>query len=789
MNLYILKYNNYYNRTIKKEDSLTDYLEYQLGNVIQGVAFNPGDGIATQQVVNLTEDQIGDYLLAVNEYNEIDSRWFILDCRRERTGQYTLTLRRDLVADNYDNIIDAPCFIEKATLDQDDPMIYNSEDMTFNQIKTSEIQLKDETGCAWVVGYIPKNSFKDAIPVTADYPIEGGEDITVNGIDNWEFAQYQTQAFKAYPSTYNYAGYAKSSGIQGQVFGWGTNNKGQLLDTSGNSLTIQYTKAPSKNNTSLTYSIANKINIAPLRRLRKAYPSKWASNVSQLNSLVGAYLDTETSAKTSEFKNLQGKVIKDTTTSIYYKVNIIDKGETTKSINISSGSLFNKLDDLLVRTVPGTTETISGSANANTYKVGYKTNTYSLQLEKLTNKAKVTISSDRYHLEDQPYDMFCIPYSDNLVIKQNGTPLLTSNKSAALNIATAIGAQTGTGNIYDIQLLPYCPTRNIITADGEVDVANTKINLVTDNSGQNITVVIWALSSQFTFNIPYEITVGNKKIESQTDMYRLCSPNFNGQFEFSAAMNDGVDYFNVDCSYKPFNPYIHINPNFKNLYGQDFNDARGLICGGDFSLPQLSSAWANYQLNNKNFNEIFNREILNLEINNAVQREQQIWGIASGAVGAGMSGALTGAVAGGPGGAIAGGLVGAGVSGIAGWRDYKLSEQLRQEAIDYRRDQFEYQLGNIKAIPYSISKTSAFTYNNKIFPVLEYYTCTQEEKQALTDKIYYNGMTVMRIGTIAQFLRSEPSYIKGKLIRFEGTDNNFHVVNEIANEINKGVFI
>ena len=154
-----------------------------------------------------------------------------------------------------------------------------------------------------------------------------------------------------------------------------------------------------------------------------------------------------------------------------------------------------------------------------------------------------------------------------------------------------------------------------------------------------------------------------------------------------------------------------------------------------------------------------------------------------------MSGALTGAIAGGPIGALVGGLVGGGVSGLAGWRDYQLSEQLRQEAIDYRKDQFDYQLGNIKAIPYNIAKTSAFTYNNKIFPVLEYYTCTQEEKQALIDKIYYNGMTVMRIGTISQFLQEQPSYIKGKLIRFEGTDNNFHVVNEIANEINKGVFI
>ena len=178
-----------------------------------------------------------------------------------------------------------------------------------------------------------------------------------------------------------------------------------------------------------------------------------------------------------------------------------------------------------------------------------------------------------------------------------------------------------------------------------------------------------------------------------------------------------------------------------------------------------------------------------MEINNAVQREQQKWQIASGAIGAGMSGALTGALAGGPIGALVGGLVGGGVSGLAGWRDYQLSEQLRQEAIDYRYDQFQYQLGNIQALPNNITKTTAFTYNNKIFPILEYYTCTDEEKEALKNKIYYNGMTVMRIGTISEFIQEQPSYIKGKLIRLEDTDNNFHVVNEIANEINKGVFI
>ena len=48
-------------------------------------------------------------------------------------------------------------------------------------------------------------------------------------------------------------------------------------------------------------------------------------------------------------------------------------------------------------------------------------------------------------------------------------------------------------------------------------------------------------------------------------------------------MNQGIDSFDIECTYKPYNPYIHISPNYKGLYGKDFDDIRGLICGGDFS--------------------------------------------------------------------------------------------------------------------------------------------------------------------------------------------------------------
>lgn len=88
-------------------------------------------------------------------------------------------------------------------------------------------------------------------------------------------------------------------------------------------------------------------------------------------------------------------------------------------------------------------------------------------------------------------------------------------------------------------------------------------------------------------------TVLNRKLANECDVVRLVSQNYNGIFEFSPAKSGGVDGFLADCTYKPWAPYIHILPKLKGLYGKNFvdiDDARGLICGGDMSLPQLSNA-------------------------------------------------------------------------------------------------------------------------------------------------------------------------------------------------------
>lgn len=204
MNLYIYSYNNYYNRQVKKAgDSIADYEQWlHYGPVVGVYGFTPGDGVNTTQVIGTSMnnyDGKGNYLIAHDpQTNEINSRWFIIDVNRTRAGQWELTLHRDLVVDYYDVIVDSPMFIEKATLAESDKFIYNNENMTFNQIKQTETALKDETGCAWIVGYMSSKPYDNGqgeqdrisseikyhLPVNKSYP----------SLNSFELYQYSNKA-------------------------------------------------------------------------------------------------------------------------------------------------------------------------------------------------------------------------------------------------------------------------------------------------------------------------------------------------------------------------------------------------------------------------------------------------------------------------------------------------------------------------------------------------------------------------------------------------------------------
>ena len=397
-------------------------------------------------------------------------------------------------------------------------------------------------------------------------------------------------------------------------------------------------------------------------------------------------------------------------------------------------------------------------------------------------------------LRKDPYAMFCIPYGE-VKLRKDGINQLTTVKDAAL-IATGITASAGSAAVLDVQLLPYCPIREIVVDDekGVVDYSSlTRTAQVQDIKNEADTVVskmFWCIDNSFTFQIPLKLRVDDYKIENETTTYRLCSPNYNGLFEFNLAKNGGLNWIEVNCTYKPQTPYIQLNPSFQKLYGQnsqeglsagDYNDQRGLICGGDFSLPNVSDAWANYQMQNKNYQNIFDREIQSMEMSNKYQRVSDWMNLVSGTAKAGMAiGSLSNPVVGG---------VSAAINLGTGTASNIMSDRLRDEQLNLKKDLFNYNLQNVQALPQSVSKTAAFNINSKYVPFLEKYTCTEEEKNALRDKLRWQGMTVMRTGQIEDYVWSDDTYIEAMPLRLTGLGDDTHTAQTIAQELNMGTYI
>ena len=778
MTLYLMHFNNYYNRQIKFYDSISEYPSYQYIESGSNLNFNPNDGVNTTFVAGRAGNPYYancDYCIvtepdpAVQGGEMIVSRWFIIEQKRNLKNQYTLQLRRDVFADFYYNILEADTYIEKATLTENNPLIYNSEDVSVNRIKTEETLLKDYTGIAWIVGYLDRQYDGSDITITAN----SIEDESVDGISNWSYYSYTTTSIRKY-----------------------TGNKIEF-DTKFRDASVYQRYSYTFDTGWIKTRIAASEAINPIITAGTAILDKFPSYIVRGDfNLCKMYVTNPNDYSDSTYAELlalENKVIKDSSTNKYYKVALV-KNSSSQTYSANTDVEEDKIHTELQTKASTSRDYVSGTVDSRVIMDYDSLQLNLIELPEGEYTVKFPNSTNRLHLKDAPYDMFCIPCpidKEINIVNINPAFSVPMNKELAMSLAQGLAQQLGT-NLFDLQLLPFCPmTGLVVEEDGDININTTdnkRYTIITNpaaDKGRGI--LLWSLASQGTFNIPYSKQVANKKLESICDVYRLCSPNYNGQFEFDLTMNDGVNYFNVDYTYLPYTPYIHINPNFKGLFGKDFDDARGLILQGDFSICYLSDAWVNYVNNNKNYLNIFNREVDNMKLTQQINRIQQIAGAVTGSVGAGVN---TGLLTGNVGAGIAGGVLSA-AGGIA---DIALSETFNTEALNYKTDMFEFQKQNIQAMPNSIAKTTAYTNNNKIFPILEYYTCTETEKEAVAKKIAWNGMTVGVIDQVQNYINNnwsykfieDKGYIKGRIIRLSGIADDFHLYNAISDEMFKG---
>lgn len=391
--IFIYNYNNYYNRKVKKEDSLEKYgspIYIETGN---NVNFNPSDGVNTYYDagrINNSYDGHGDYLIYSEDNVSVTSRWFITEADRLRKGQYRCVLRRDVLVDYYPQVVSSPCYIEKALInDINNPLLFNREAIQFNQIKTDEFLLKDATNCPWVVGYIPRS-----------FPIQGKEIVQ-------KYADYDPNAIiqidsltEAGWSDYKYYANTLINGaIQDTYYGYAT--KADLI-TKYATTTSQTTSI----STALNYAFTiykNGIGVRPkelegytgdwpVNQVWTKYITRWSKwgtdgeigfnsyiktsfdssftsewkepgfiwnkfenfNIKDFNSTIASYLDVNNEGQYSGVllnrlrTTYDNKIIKDKSTGLSYLVKVVIKRNRNVGIKLTKGTNpFNYLDSRL----------------------------------------------------------------------------------------------------------------------------------------------------------------------------------------------------------------------------------------------------------------------------------------------------------------------------------------------------------------------------------------------------------------------------------------------------------
>lgn len=780
--LYLLNYNNYYNRIVKST-TLANYKSAAL-YTLKDVNFKPMDSCYTDQIVNISESINPDYVVITETANNVESiasRWFILESSRTRGNQYKLRLRRDVFVDYNSIVSGATLFCEKGYVNPDDPLIFNSEGNTYNQIKVSEKLLKDTTGSAWLVGYCDRNLMQEAV---------GNEiDITMSSLNlpytmkfNNEaamIAAFQTSQYTGDP-TYHYGR------VEDVAYYFGV---GQQI----NGVNKYYNLYASPSNVNATERAGSANNML---RSVSALVTWIGMNIKSADGMASDLIDDLGNIQggnyTQKIVENEGAIAQVGTAEPYkyYRLDVTWGNRFTHVANITSSYTKTKaaLNSLL--TSAYNAGIWAGNyAFPNDAQVSYTGQTYCAYWTDITESVTAAIADTVPMSTTAPYYMFVLPYHDCKYDTGDGVTR-TSKSVYSMKFVQSLIQTVGT-HVLDVQLLPYFPDQYIIHS-GVIDFTNVSANAITyieDSSNNKYGFIYWGAPQTFNFRINETInTLSNLKIDNETRFCRLTAPNYSASMDFSIAKNRGVSNFRCTCTYRPYQPHIQVMPEWGGIYGQYFPDGRGLICGGDYSVDIVNDQWTEYQIMNKNYQLIFDRQIQSMDIQHDVQKINDIFGAASGTLSGAASGAMMGSFLG-PVGMGVGALIGGLVSGVGGVLDVTNQQKLRTDQREVAFDMFNYNLGNIQARPTTITKMSALVGNNKIWPFYEIYSATSREQQVLEEQLNYSSMTVKAIGIVSQFVSGGPTFVRGRLIRITGLEHDAEMSQLVADELARGIYM
>ena len=507
---FLKNYNNYENRIIKHDTSISDYSSYTYYDM-DDVNFNPNDDTFTEQIASNTTSWKPDYMLELNDKKDtIISRWFVIGHNRTLVNQYKYRLRRDVIADKYDNVINAPIYIERAMINSNgNPLLYNYEGFRFNEIKQQEILLKDKSNTPWYVCY-----FKD-IPDSdnnhGSFTLSNNYDISIAGSLS---SSIYAPGTKYYISDLSVA------------TNWRDYNVDLQMETrvSENSITEREVEDLSF---SRTFVFNNNFNLI-LNTFRTMFTGKYTYLKTKALTDLGYSSITD-----SQYQNLQEV-----------------SNQNIKVYSVADGKIYN------VRT------TITISNEYDEFSASDETTTYVRGLVSATSLTQMPLTGDapcdtKYTLAtitvvaseittgtcnwavygnsetptlDSQYNIIAIPYYDITFI--DGTSK-TAKKEYSEALIKSMVNQLSQSYIVDVQLLPYCPIQRALDSSGRITMSSlqsSEFNIIYPTGITTYgTFILYLASSSFTFDIAQSISVPNDpidtKVDNETKLYKIVSPN------------------------------------------------------------------------------------------------------------------------------------------------------------------------------------------------------------------------------------------------------------------------
>ena len=387
----------------------------------------------------------------------------MLDRVRTRGGQYKITLRRDVIYDHLYAISNAPIYVQKGMLQENDPLIVNSEGVSLNQIKKEETLLKDKTNSAYLVGYMAKNT--DAEDIVVDTEVENvGEYINLSqiardlGIDESVLAErinYGT-AFEnpTYFTNYFYIRFYVAFSQEDRFrtsFRYNYRNDSITINEYYDFLGISndlYLRSFNGNNfkNSFRNNLRNLENEIPTITNRNyLFPISFLEYFQNINVPI-RYL---------------GK---------YYNINVYNR--RTRQRNFIENESYTQYSSIRTICEDGNTPQPNGQIN------GFEMNEQEVYLQfteisetSVIPKSRLTISGSRKDTKDAVYDMFVMPLNASIIGSNNQ---FTCNESIVKKIANQIALKLD-AKLYDLQLLPYFPMEELEN-NGKIDIRNLTID-------------------------------------------------------------------------------------------------------------------------------------------------------------------------------------------------------------------------------------------------------------------------------------------------------------------------